>query len=45
MASTQGCHGLMSLPHLFARRTNGRVPLVNYSQSHVVASKEYLKIM
>jgi hypothetical protein len=45
VASAQGCHGLLSLPHLFAKRTNGRVPLVNYSQSHVVASEEYLKIM
>jgi hypothetical protein len=29
------CHSLLSLPHLPTRRTNGRKPLVNYSQSHV----------
>jgi hypothetical protein len=41
----QGCHNLMSLPHLLARKTNGREPLMDYSQSHVVSSKEYLRIM
>ncbi len=45
MALAQGCHCLLSLPHLPTRRTNGREPLVNYSQSHVVKSKEYLRIM
>jgi len=29
----------LSLPYLLARRTNGREPLVDYSQSHVVTSK------
>jgi hypothetical protein len=28
-----------------ARRTNGREPLIDYSQSHVVTSKKYLRIM
>jgi hypothetical protein len=35
---------LLSLPHL-PTRTNGKKPLVNYSQNHVATSKEYLKIM
>jgi hypothetical protein len=29
----------MSLPCLLARRTNGKKPLVDYFQSHVVTSK------
>jgi uncharacterized protein YdbL (DUF1318 family) len=33
------------LPHLLTRRTNGKEPLVDYFQSHVVTSKEYLRIM
>ncbi len=41
----KGFHGLLSLPHLLARRTNGRKPLIDYFQSHVVTSKEYLRIM
>jgi hypothetical protein len=45
VASTQGCHGLLSLPHLLTRRTNGREPLADYSQSHNVTAEEYLKIM
>jgi len=45
LALAHGCHCLLSLPHLPARRTNGREPLVDYSQSHVVKSKEYLRIM
>jgi hypothetical protein len=36
---------LFSLPHLPAKRTNGREPLVNYFQSHVVALEEYLRIV
>jgi hypothetical protein len=36
---------LLLLPHLLARKTHGREPLVDYFQSHVVASKEYLNIM
>ncbi len=31
VASTQGCHSFLSLPHLFARRTNGKEPLFDYS--------------
>jgi hypothetical protein len=38
-------HSLLSLPHLLTKRTNGREPLIDYSQSHVVTSKEYLKII
>jgi hypothetical protein len=45
VALTQGCHNLMSLPNLPTRRTNGREPLVDYFQNHVVTSKEYLRIM
>jgi hypothetical protein len=45
VASTHGCHGLLSLPHLLARRTNGRELSVDYSQSHVITSKEYMRIM
>jgi len=33
------------LPHLPARRTNGRKTLVNYSQRHVVTLEKYLRIM
>jgi hypothetical protein len=36
---------LSLLPHLLARRTNGRKPLIDYSQSHVVTLKYYLTIM
>jgi hypothetical protein len=39
VALAHGCHSLMSLPHLLARRTIGKVPLVDYSQGHVVTSK------
>ncbi len=45
MALAQGCHDLLSLPHLLAIRTNGRETLVDYFQSCVVTSKEYLRIM
>jgi hypothetical protein len=33
------------LPHLPTRRTSGKKPLVDYSQSHVVTLEEYLMIM
>jgi len=36
---------LLSLPHVFIRRIHGQEPLVDYLQSHVVISKEYLKVM
>ncbi len=45
VALTHGCHNLMSLPNLLARGTNGKEPLVDYFQNHVVTSKEYLRIM
>jgi len=45
VASTQGFHSLLSLPHMPIRRTNAKKPLVDYFQSHVVTSKEYLRIM
>jgi hypothetical protein len=35
----------MSLPHLPIRRTNGKIPLADYFQSHVVILEEYLRIM
>jgi hypothetical protein len=35
-------HNLLSLPHLPAKQTKGRELLVDYSQSHVVISKDYL---
>jgi hypothetical protein len=38
-------HNLMSLPCLLARHTKGKEPLVDYSQSHVVTSFEYLDIL
>jgi hypothetical protein len=30
VALAHGCHSLMSLPHLLARKTNGKEPLVEY---------------
>jgi hypothetical protein len=36
---------LLLLPHLLARHTKGKEPLINYSQSHVVTSFEYLDII
>ncbi len=30
MALAHGCHTLMSLPHMFTRKTNGKEPLVEY---------------
>lgn len=38
-------NNLLSLPHLLVRRMNGRELLVDYSQSHVVISNQYLSIM
>jgi hypothetical protein len=32
VALAKGFHGLLSLPYLPIRMTNGRVPLVDYSQ-------------
>jgi hypothetical protein len=45
LALTYECHSLLSLLHLLTKRTNGREPLVDYSQSHVITSNEYLRIM
>ncbi len=45
VALAEGFHNLLSLPHLFARRTNGRKPLIDYFQSHVVTSEKYLRII
>ncbi len=36
---------LLSLPHLLARKTCGKEPLIDYSQSHVGTFDEYLQIM
>jgi hypothetical protein len=44
VALARGYHDLLSLPHLLAR-TYGRKPLVDYFQSYVVTSREYLRIM
>jgi hypothetical protein len=33
------------LPHLLARQTRRKEPLMDYIMSHVVTSKEYLNIM
>jgi len=33
------------LPHLLARKTRGKKSLVDYSQSYVVTSSEYFKIL
>jgi hypothetical protein len=40
VALAQGCHILMSLPHLPAQKTNGRKPLVEYSQNHFISSRK-----
>jgi hypothetical protein len=37
VASALGCHGV--------RRINGREPLIDYFQNHVVAIEKYLRIM
>jgi hypothetical protein len=38
-------HNLMLLPRLLAKHIKGKEPLVDYSQSHVVISFEYLDIL
>jgi hypothetical protein len=45
VALAQGCHILMSLPHLPTQKTNGRKPLVEYSQNHFISSKKNSRIM
>jgi hypothetical protein len=40
VASTQGRHSLLSLPRLPTRRTNGKEPLMDYSQNHVVIQEK-----
>jgi hypothetical protein len=45
VALAHGCHGMMSLWHLLARRTNGKEPLMDYFQSHVVTLEKYFRIM
>jgi hypothetical protein len=45
VALAEGSHGLLSLPHLLTIKTNGRKPLVDYSQIHVVILEKYLRIM
>jgi len=36
---------LLSLPHLPARKTCEKEPLIDYIQSHIVTSDEYLQIL
>jgi hypothetical protein len=36
---------LLSLPHLLARKTRRKEPLMDYSQSYVVTSSEYFCIL
>jgi hypothetical protein len=38
-------HNLLLLFHLLTRCTKGKKPLIDYSQSHVVTSFEYLDIL
>jgi hypothetical protein len=38
-------HNLLSLLHLLARHTKGKKPSIDYSQSHVVTSFEYLDFL
>jgi hypothetical protein len=38
-------HNLLSLPHLLARHTKGKEPLINFFLSHVVISSKYLDII
>jgi hypothetical protein len=40
-----GKQHLLSLPHVLAKRTNGRDSLIDYLQSHVMNFKKYLTIM
>lgn len=42
---TLSTNKFLSLPHLLARKTHSRKPLVDYSQNHVVTSCQYLNIM
>jgi hypothetical protein len=37
-------HNLLLLPHLPTKHTKGKEPLIDFSQSHVVTSYEYLDI-
>ncbi len=39
------CHNLLSLSHVLTIKTNGKEPLMDYSQSDVMILKEYLNIM
>jgi hypothetical protein len=36
---------LLSLPYLLARCTQGKEPLVDYSQSHIMTSTNYLSVL
>jgi hypothetical protein len=38
-------HNLLMLPHLLAKQTRRKEPLVDHNMSHVVISEEYLNIM
>jgi hypothetical protein len=38
-------HNLLSLPHLPARHTKGKEPLIKFYLSHVVISSKYLDII
>jgi hypothetical protein len=38
-------HNLLSLPHLPTKQTIKKKPFINYSQSHIVTSIEYLVIL
>jgi hypothetical protein len=38
-------HNLLVLFHLLTRHTKGKEPLIDYFQSHVVTSYEYLDIL
>jgi hypothetical protein len=42
---TSSTNNMLSLLHLHPKRTNNRKILINYSQSHVVSSNQYLSIM
>ncbi len=42
---TSSTNNMLSLLHLHPRRTNNKELLINYSQSHVVTSNQYLSIM
>jgi len=38
-------HSLLSLPHLFVRRIQGKEPLVDYFRSLVVTSTDYPNVL